>query len=77
MGSYQLSPEFILSTYLTQAVANHQAPVAQQHSDGFCMEKCFSAQQARYRSLLVGEFLFFLDICSRFKTHSPNIVHAA
>jgi hypothetical protein len=30
MGSYQLFPEFTLSTYLTQAVANHQVPVAQQ-----------------------------------------------
>jgi hypothetical protein len=30
MGSYQFSPEFTLSTYLTQAVANHQVPVAQQ-----------------------------------------------
>jgi len=40
------------------------------------IKKRFPARQRDTKSLLVGDFCSSSDVRSRFKTHSPNIVHA-
>ena len=40
-------------------------------------KKCFYACQARHRSIFISDYPRSSNLCSRFKTHSPTIVHAA
>lgn len=43
----------------------------------FCINKCFYAWQSQHGSILVGDYSCSSNVCSRFKTHSTTIVHAA